>query len=73
MSATSNSRSAVLDFCIVWPSTLQLIANPDAPAGSSSGVARAGPTGVVASNVLPDRNSRVRCCQSRTVTSLTTV
>ena len=42
-------------------------------AGSSSGVTRTGPSGVVASKVLPCSHSRVRNCQSRMVTSLITV
>src|ERR1044072_2070027 len=59
VSATSKSRSAVLDFCMVWPSTLQAMVNPEAPGGSSSGGTSAGPTGVGASKGLPERKSRL--------------
>jgi hypothetical protein len=56
ISAGPNSRSEVRDACITSPSTSQRTARSAPPSGSSSGVTTAGPTGVVRSNILPDRN-----------------
>ena len=69
----SNTRSLVFAFCTTSPLT-----NPRSsssgrtPPGSSSGVTRNGPNGVVASHVLPWSHIGVRYCQSRMVTSLRT-